>query len=187
MEFKSLEKWRVQKELKLSEKQINKAIKVMTRRHPFEKWITTKCSANGERIIYLKLEFVKWIEEVYLKKNKYYLDLEIAFFNKQIKRLEEELKLPHRETEYHEMPLYELPAFFEKRRGAINVAVNRLLKIHPEYRYFKDNTTIITSEGVKWLNEKYFRQAYLEELEIYKLELQKYKRKIFTNVRKKTA
>ena len=39
MEFKQLEKWRVQKELKLSEKQINKAIKVMIRRHPFEKWI----------------------------------------------------------------------------------------------------------------------------------------------------
>ena len=187
MEFKQLEKWRVQKELKLSEKQINKAIKVMIRRHPFEKWINTKCSAIGERITYLKLEFVKWIEEVYLKKNKYYLDLEISFFNKQIKRLEDELKLPHRETEYHEMPLYELPAFFEKRRGAINVAVSRLLKVHPEYRYYNDNTVMITSEGVKWLNEKYFRQAYLEELEIYKLELQKYKRKIYANVREKTT
>ena len=30
----------------------------------------------------LASQFVKWIEEVYLKKNKYYLDLEISFFNK---------------------------------------------------------------------------------------------------------
>ena len=85
------------------------------------------------------------------------------------------------------MPLYELPAVFYFRWGAINVAVSRLLKVHPEYRYYNDNTVMITSEGIKWLNEKYFRQAYLEELEIYKLELQKYKRKIYGNVREKTT
>lgn len=187
MEFQMMEKWRVQKLLKLSERQINKAIKVMSRRHPFEKWVFTKCSSNGERIIYLRLEFVKWIEEVYLKKNKYYLDLEINFYKKQINRLEKELSLQHRESQYNDMPLTELPKFFDKRKSTINVALNHLLKVHPEYKYYKDDMTMISFEGVKWLNEKYFRRAYLEELEIYKLELQKYKRKKFINVKEEFA
>ena len=35
---------------------------------------------------------------------------------------------------------------------------------------------------VKWLNENYFRNDYLKDLQLYKLELQKKKREILTNV-----
>ena len=46
------------------------------------------------------------------------------------------------------------------------------------YKYLKDGRVMITKEGVKWLAEKYFREAYLKDLELYKLELQERKIKL---------
>lgn len=43
------------------------------------------------------------------------------------------------------------------------------------YKYIRDGKVMISKEGVKWLNENYFREQYLKELELYKLELQKEK------------
>ena len=42
-----------------------------------------------------------------------------------------------------------------------------------DYKEIIDDEVIIKSDGVKWLYEKYFRLAYLEELENYKLELER--------------
>ena len=38
---------------------------------------------------------------------------------------------------------------------------------------------MISKEGVKWLTENYFRKVYLKELELYKLSLQKVKKKMY--------
>ena len=46
----------------------------------------------------------------------------------------------------------------------------------------KEEETYVSSSGVKWLNENYFRNDYLMDLELYKLELEKKKREILTNV-----
>ena len=43
-------------------------------------------------------------------------------------------------------------------------------------KYNKNGKVYVKAEGVKWLNEKYFRKSYLEELENYKLALQKAKK-----------
>ena len=42
-------------------------------------------------------------------------------------------------------------------------------------KYTKDGKVYVKAEGVKRLNEKYFRKSYLAELENYKLALQKAK------------
>ena len=47
-----------------------------------EDWIYLRVAGNGDVIEYLKLEFVYWLKEVYFNKEKFYLDLEIEFFDK---------------------------------------------------------------------------------------------------------
>ena len=82
MEFKSIEKWRVQRDLNLTEVQLDEIIKRAGRRHPMEDWVYLHVAGNGDVIEYLKLEFVYWLKEVYFNKEKFYLDLEIEFFDK---------------------------------------------------------------------------------------------------------
>ena len=48
-------------------------------------------------------------------------------------------------------------------------------------KYIKNKKTYVSSSGVKWLNENYFRNEYMTDLELYKIELQKKKREIHTN------
>lgn len=178
MEFKSMEKWRVLQKFNMSEKQYKRLVKRLERRHPNERWIDEHFAQNGERVVYLKLELVEWIEEVYLNNNLFYLDAEINFFKKQILRLEYELNFSHNEFEYKDISLYDLRSYFNRSKNVIGVAVNRMEKRNNQsFKYLKDGKVIISKEGVKWLSENYFRKDYLKKLEFYKLELQNVKRK----------
>lgn len=186
MEFKSMEKWRVQKDLNLTEVQLENVIARALRRHPLEDWINFRVSSNGDTIEYLKLEFVYWLKEVYFNKEKYYLDLEIDFFEKQIRRLENELNISHYEFVYEDISLKDLRSYFNKSKNAIGVAVNTMQKRNGKtFKYVRDGKVIIKKDGVKWLSEKYFRKAYLYNLEIYKIELQKRKIKKYELARRK--
>lgn len=178
MEFKSIEKWRVQQKFNMSEKQYQRLVKRIGRKHPNERWISEYIAQNGERVVYLKLELVEWIEEVYFNNSIFYLDAEIYFFRKQILRLEHELYFSHNEFEYKDTSLYDLRSYFNKSKNAIGVAINRMEKrTNRSFKYSKDGKVIISKDGVKWLSENYFRKDYLKKLEFYKLELQNVKRK----------
>lgn len=179
MEFKSQEKWRVQQKFNLSDEQFENVIKKMKRRHPLESWVQKRIASNGERVVYIKLEFVEWLSEVYFNENKFYLDADIDFFKKQITRLENELNINHHEIEYQDISLYDLRNYFNRSKNAIGVAINRMEKRNnTSYKYIKDGKVMISKGGVKWLTENYFRKAYLKDLELYKLNLQKQKRKL---------
>ena len=183
MEFKSLEKWRVQKNLSITEKQLDLAIDRMIKRHPLENWIQKRIANNGEVNVYLKLEFVNWLNEVYFSK-EYYLDAEIRFFEKQISRLEEELNISHKELDVKDMSPKELSIYFDKSINTVHKGIERMRKragIEPDW--FKNGRIIVPKEGVIWLSKNYFRKAYLNEIELYKLELQKYKRKLYAKAR----
>lgn len=178
MEFKSMEKWCVLQKFNMSEKQYKRLVKRLERRHPNERWIDEHFAQNSERVVYLKLELVEWIEEVYLNNNLFYLDAEIVFFKKQILRLEDELNFPHSEFEYEDISLKDLREYFNKSKDVIGVAINRMEKRNDKsFKYIKDAKVMINKEGVKWLSENYFRKDYLKKLEFYKLELQNVKRK----------
>ncbi len=165
MEFKSMEKWRVLQKFNMSEKQYKRLVKRLERRHPNERWIDEHFAQNGERVVYLKLELVEWIEEVYLNNNLFYLDAEIVFFKKQILRLEDELNFPHNKFEYKDISLYDLRSYFNRSKNVIGVAVNRMEKRNNQsFKYLKDGKVIISKEGVKWLSENYFREDYLKFL-----------------------
>lgn len=185
MEFKSMEKWRVQQKFNLTDEQFDNVVKKMKRRHPLESWVHKRIASNGERVVYIKLECVEWLSDVYFNK-KYYLDADIKFFQKQVKRLEEELNIPHKELEYKDISLYDLRDYFGRTKNTIGVAINRMEKRNPtSYKYNKDGKVMISKEGVKWLTENYFRKAYLKELELYKLSLQKEKKKLYEQSRRK--
>ena len=178
MEFKLKMKWDVLREFKLTEEQFYNISKKMIKRHPYERWIIRKLAQNGERVVYVRVEYVEWLKEVYFS-NKYYLDAEIEFFQKQVLRLEQELNISHYDFNYKDMSLVDLREYFGKSKNAIGVAVNRMEKRNNKsYKYIKDGKVMISKEGVKWLNEKYFRKQYLKDLEFYKIELQKRKRQL---------
>lgn len=178
MEFKSMEKWRVLRKFNLNEKQFKRIEKKMIKRHPLEFWIDERIAHNGQIVIYIKLEFIEWLKEVYFNKEKYYLDAEIEFFEKQVYRLENEFNIEHYEFKYEDMSLIDLRVYFNKSKNAIGVAVNRMEKrTNKSYKYTVNGIVMVSKEGVKWLTEKYFRKQYLKDLEIYKLLLQNVKRK----------
>ena len=63
---------------------------------------------------------------------------------------------------------------FNKSKTAVKTAISRMTKrTGINYKYILDGEIIIKAAGVKWLYEKYFRLAYLEYLENYKLDLDK--------------
>ena len=74
----------VQRKLGVSEKQLNRAIKVMEKFHYFENWIYYKLGPSSDLIVFLNLEFVDWLKQVYFNKQGFYLDREINFLKKQI-------------------------------------------------------------------------------------------------------
>ena len=122
--------------------------------------------------------------EVYFNSSKFYLDADIEFFQKQILRLENELKIPSYKFEYYDMSLYDLREYFNRTKAAIGMAVQRMERRNTiSYKYIKDGKVMISKEGVKWLTENYFRKAYLKELELYKLKLQKEKKKRYEQSR----
>lgn len=178
MEFKSMEKWRVLRNFNLNEKQFKRIETKMIKRHPLEFWIDERLLPNGYTMVYIKLEFIEWLKEVYFNKEKYYLDAEIEFFEKQVLRLENEFNIEHYEFKYEDMSLIDLRTYFNKSKNAIGVAVNRMEKrTNKSYKYTVNGIVMVSKEGVKWLAEKYFRKQYLKDLEIYKLLLQNIKRK----------
>lgn len=177
MEFKWKDNYYTLKKYNLTYDDLKKIIKKIYKRHPLEDWTYLRHPLNDQICLYLNLEFVEYLEEVYFNKNGYYLDLEITFFEKQILRLEQEFKLEHSEIHYEDISLYDLREYFGKSKNTIGVATNRMQQ-HFSYplKYTKDGKVYVKAEGVKWLNEKYFRKSYLEELEKYKLALQRAKK-----------
>lgn len=144
----------------------------MVKRHILEDWFFVRSANNNQKTMYISNEGLDWLKEVYFKKDSYYLDLDIAFFENIIKNQEQKLDIDHKIKKYQDMSITDLMYQFHKSRMAIDTAVSRMTKrTGINYKYIIDDEVIIKEEGVKWLYEKYFRLAYLEELENYKLEL----------------
>ena len=163
----------VKEELNLTDKQLTRAEKKAKERHIFENWIFVRNALNGQTTIYYHQQFIRWIKEVYLVYDKYYLDLEIAFFEKLITELVNELNVGYKPLEYKDMSVKDMMRYFEKDYASIRLAI---YKMHQEYnsnlKYYENERLMIKAEGIKWLNEKYYRKSYLEYLEKTKLALE---------------
>lgn len=160
--------YRVDVEIRLcvSEKQMDRAIKVMEKYHYFENWIRYRLGPTN-LIVLFNLEFVNWLKEVYLNKNGFFLDREIHFLNARIKDLEKELDISHYEKVYPCLNVKELKEYFGKSNSSILKAIERMNK-RIDCKCYKDGKLYITPTGVKWLDQKYYRKSYLKELLEYK-------------------
>lgn len=163
----------------ISEEKLDFITKKMQKRHPLENWLYKYKSPYNKITYHLRAEYYCWLEEVYFNRSGFYLDREIQFYKKQIIRLETELNITHYEKEYPSCTIKELCFLFGNNRNVILKAVERMTrKNSTNYKIYNDNQLAISSEGVKWLSENYFRKDYLKELEEYKLQLQKMKGRI---------
>jgi len=115
----------------------------------------------------------------YLVKDKYYLDLEIAFYEKLIKRFEDALNISHNEIKYGDMTKKEMMEFFNKNLKSIDMAISKMCERYSkDMKYIEDGIIFVKAEGVKYINEKYYRESYLNYLEKLKRNLEvKYEEK----------
>ena len=178
LETKMLEISLVGKKFSKTEEQLISTMKQIQKLHPFEEWIVTRHAPNlKDKIIYFRLEFVYWLEEVKYNPNGYYLDREINFYEKQILRLETELGLPHHEEKYLSATVKELSDKYHTPSTNIRKAIFKMTKaLGNNEKTYKSKNVIISANGVKWLDQKYFRYNYLKIIERYKRELQKIKK-----------
>ena len=160
--------YRIDVEIRLgvSEKQMDKAIKVMEKYHYFENWIKYRLGPTN-LIVLFSLEFVDWLKEVYFNKNGFFLDREIHFLNARIKDLEKELDISHYEKVYPCLNVKELKEYFSKSNSSILKAIERMNK-RIDCKCYKDGKLYITPTGVKWLDQNYYRKSYFKELLEYK-------------------
>ena len=165
----------VEKRFSLTRKQLNRIADHIKKRHPLEIWTCSKYF-KGKREIIINEECIEWLQEVYFNKSKHYLELEIDFYKKQIKKLEQELKIPPMENEYYDMSMSSMRYYLPKSKSAISVAVHRLQKQFPySVKYSKNDYVVIKKEGIKWLFEHYWKKEYLLLLESYKHKLENIK------------
>lgn len=177
METKIINKYDVISHFNINEEKLEYIIHKMEKRHPLEDWLYYIKGPDGNVSYYLMKEFYCWLEEVYFNRNGFYLDKEINFFKNQILRLENELNIIHYQKEYSSCTINELCFLFGKNKNAILKGVQRMSERNSDnYKTYIDNQLVISSYGVKWLSENYFRKIYLKELEDYKLKLQQIKK-----------
>lgn len=173
MSKKYQRKYNVGIELNMSNRQLDRAEKKILERHPLENWIYIRNAQNGQTTVYYDIQFINWIKEVYLIHDKYYLDLEISFYEKLIHEIVKDNDIEYNSIEYHDMNIKELMKYFNKDYKSIQLAISKMSKEYkPNLKSYLNNNIIIKAEGVKWINEKYYRKSYLEYLERTKLSLE---------------
>lgn len=160
----------VERKLGVSEKQLNRAIKVMEKYHYFENWIYYRLGPSNDLIVFFNLEFVDWLKQVYFNKQGFYLDREINFLEKQILDMETELNISHFEKVYTYLNVKELEEYFNKSNSSILKAIERMNK-QISCKCYMDGKLYIKPIGVKWLDQKYYRKSYIKDLLIYKQKL----------------
>ena len=107
------------------------------------------------------------MKEVYFNKQGFYLDREINFLEEQILDMENELNISHFEKVYPYLNVKELKEYFNKSNSFILKAIERMNK-EISCKCYMDGKLYIKPNGVKWLDQKYYRKSYIKELLNYK-------------------
>ncbi len=153
----------------VTHKDLRKAINIMDEKHPYCRW---KCKKPRKNKHYILTEGFSWLKKVYFQNEKSLIDADIYFFENKIKQYEDFLKVSPKILFEKDMPLSELPQYFNKAPGTIK---NNIIKMNKHtnsiYMYNEDGSYKISKGGIEWLAKNCFKQKYLELLEIYKMEL----------------
>lgn len=152
----------------ITHKDLRYAVQVMEKKHKNCRWKSTKVKSKN---FYIIIEGYYWLEFVYFNTEKKLIDADIDFFEERIEQYEKLLKLDHKELFEKNMTIQELVNFFSKKCETIEKAMWKMIKVHSNYRYIKNNEYVIIKEGVKWLSKNCFKSKYLELLEKRKMDL----------------
>lgn len=150
----------VERKLRVSEEQLNHAIKVMEKYHYFENWIWYRLGPT-DLIVLFNLEFVNWLNEVYFNRNGFFLDREIHFLNARILDVENKLNISHFEKVYSYLNIKELQEYFDKSNSSILKAIERMNK-KIGCKCYREGKLYITPIGVKWLDQNYIENLTLK-------------------------
>jgi len=152
----------------IKHKDLRYAIQIMQCKHKNCRWKSEKIRSRN---FYILIEGYYWLINVYFNSNKRLIDADIDFFKELIKQYEEVLKVESKNLFENDIPIQELVSYFNKKYETIEKAIWKMIKVHSNYRYIKNNNYMITNEGIEWLCKECFKQKYLEILESYKMDL----------------
>ncbi len=137
----------------------------MRRRHKKQNWYS-----KGR----VEKEGIDWLIEVgYNYDYSRLIDAELDFFKKRIYYYQDILNQPHHLLDYKDMYILELESYFNRSNRSIKSSIQKLMLEHSNYKYYSDGKTYIKSEGVKFIEENYYKREYLKRLENLHLDLKK--------------
>lgn len=176
MEFHRMRFSDVKKRFDLSDRQMNWIKEKCFKSHRADCWIFCRTNMMGEEELWMYMEGVKWIEEVYLNYDVPYKTAEIEFVKGNIKRLEQELKIKREPISYRAMNIKELAFYFGKSKRSIFSAIKKLRFFIPGAVSATTKKTVVSADGVKWIEQNCYKEKYIEDLYEYKRLLQEIKR-----------
>lgn len=168
----------VQRKYGLTQRQMYHIREKIKKYHKNDNWLIKKTNSMGETEIWIYMEAVEWIKDVYLNFDESYIHAEILFAKKQIQRLEHELNFHADPIVCVDMDVSMLATYFNLKTNTIYKKIKEvLLEEHP-YFILKKNPIVVSEEGVRWLEINVFEIKYLTDLLSYKRRLQKRKREL---------
>lgn len=146
-------------------------IRDMKKRHPLQNWYIRK-----DNEIHISFEGIDWLIKVSFDYSVKKIDADINFFKKLIYTYENQLQIRHAELDYKDMTRQEICLFFNKSTKHVQKTIRDLTNTYgTKYKRYKKqgklHIAVISAEGIKILEENYFKKSYLKRLEIYQLEL----------------
>lgn len=152
----------------IDHKDLVKAISIMNKKHSKCRWQSEK--VRSKKYFILK-EGYYWLIYVYFQNENSFINADIKFFKDRIKQYEEILNIKEKELFNCDIEVECLDVFFNRKIGTVKKAIQKMIKVHKEYRYLVNEKYVVSKEGIKWLCENCFKNKYLELLENYKMEL----------------
>ncbi|MCR0531845.1 hypothetical protein MKC55_21080 [[Clostridium] innocuum] len=175
MEFKRIPFIAVQRKFNLTDRQMYYIRDRIRKYHQGDEWFKFENNAIGEKELWIYMEGVNWIEEVYLQFDVPYIEAEIQFVSKQIKRLEAELNVHCDPIHCEDMDINDLSIYFQKAKKTIYNEINKNKKDLEKY-ILERKPIKLSKEGVRWIELNLYRKRYMKDLYLYKRVLQDRKR-----------
>lgn len=171
MEFQRIPWSAVQRKFGLTERQM-KYIKTKWKQwHKEDEWLVFRRNEYGKKVLWVYMEGVNWICEVYLKRDVPYILAEIDYAEKNINRLEQELNFHYNPVFAEQMNTNQMAVYFDRSPKTILNNLSYLRKENSNW-IIDTNPYIVTKEGIEWLEKNVYTQKYLEDLLRYKRILQ---------------
>lgn len=150
---------------KISSNKWNNILKTINKRHERDDWIYISRNWDGNKIKYISSEGQEWIMDVYLNKEKTWVDNEISFSLKKIELVLSD-EMIYKKLNYRDMVADELKYLLNCDISEIYKEMNLLVKEYPNYIYLNEkNIKTVSGMGVKHIEENYHKRNYWKRLE----------------------